>query len=252
MAKVISFTIQKGGCGKSLTCGTTAYLLSLDSKVLVIDFDSQGNVTELLTQRDVYDFHTQTVFEAIQSKEPQKYIHKVSDNLDIMTAEDHLALFPRWLYTTHKGNKSLALAEMIAKVESKYDYILIDTPPSLGDHTINALSASDGVVILFEASKFCYSAISRVWETIDIAQKKVNPELKVLGVLCSMVDSIRTDSKEYIELIKEEYPCFNTVIKRRAATGRIPIYGYFNNPELNSAVDQYKPFIEELKQRVHS
>lgn len=252
MAKVITFGIQKGGCGKTLTCGTTAYLLSKEYKVLVIDFDSQGNVTELLTQRDVYDFHNQTVFEAIQSKEPKKYIHKVSDNLDIMTAEDQLAIFPRWLYISYKGNKSLALAEMIAKVEEPYDYILIDTPPSLGDHTINALSASDGLIVLFEASKFCYSAIGRFLETAEIAKEKVNPGLKILGVLCSLIDGVRTDTKEYMELVKEEYPCFDTIIKRRAATGRIPIYGYFNNPELQHAIDQYIPFVKELIKNVNS
>ncbi|MEK4078259.1 ParA family protein, partial [Paenibacillus sp. FSL M7-0656] len=161
MAKVISFGIQKGGSSKTTTSAIVAYILSQEygKKVLAVDLDSQGNLTELLTQRDIYDFHEYTIFEALKERNARKYVHNVTERLDILTAEDHLARFPSWLYASYKGNRSLVLKETLENVQDEYDYIIIDTPPALGDQTINALAASDAVVAMFEASKFCYSAI---------------------------------------------------------------------------------------------
>lgn len=252
MAKVISFGIQKGGAAKTTSSGITAYLLSQNYKVLAVDLDSQGNLTELLTQRDIYDFHGQTVLEALKERNAKNYIHPLSDNLHVMTAEDLLATFPRYLYTEYRGNKSLVLRETLESVKGDYDYIIIDTPPALGDQTINALSASDAVVIMFETSKFCYSALGRFIETVGHVQDMVNPDLKIAGILRTIVDARRSDSKAFVELIDEEYPsmAFNTIIARKAATGRLTISGFTDNPELSQAIEQYRKFVKELISRV--
>ncbi|MED1790639.1 ParA family protein [Brevibacillus laterosporus] len=251
-AKVISFGIQKGGAAKTTSSGISAYLLSQDYRVLVVDMDSQGNITELLTQQDIYTFHGKTVLEALKERDASKYIHRVTDNLHLMTAEDLLATFPRYLYTEYRGNKSLVLRETLASVRGDYDYIIIDTPPALGDQTINALSASDAVVIMFETSKFCYSALERFIETVGHVKEMVNPDLKIAGILRTIVDVRRSDAKAFVELIEEEYPnmAFETVITRKAQTGRLTIHGFNNNPELKLAVQQYQDFIKELIGRV--
>ncbi|NKQ22778.1 ParA family protein [Brevibacillus laterosporus] len=252
-AKVISFGIQKGGAAKTTSSGITAYLLSqLSHRVLVVDMDSQGNITELLTQQDIYSFHGKTVLEALKDRDASKYIHRVTDNLHLMTAEDLLATFPRYLYTEYKGNKSLVLRETLESVREDYDYIIIDTPPALGDQTINALSASDAVVIMFESSKFCYSALERFIETVGHVKEMVNPDLKIAGILRTIVDVRRSDAKAFVELIEEEYPdmAFETVITRKAQTGRLTIHGFKDNPELKLAVQQYQDFIKELIDRV--
>jgi chromosome partitioning protein len=252
MAKTISIGIQKGGSAKTTSAGITAYLLSQQYKVLAVDLDSQGNLTEMITQQDIYDFHGETVLEALKEQDASKYIHTVSNNLHILPAEDHLATFSRWLYSEYKKNKSLVLAEAIKGIKDYYDFIIIDTPPALGDQTINALAASDAVVAMFETSKFCYSALSRFLETVGHIQEMVNPNLKVAGILTSMIDSRRVDNKALLELAQEEYGdlCFSSVIQRKAATGRISIHGFVDNPEIKQATGQYKDFVEELLRRV--
>lgn len=253
MAKIICFSIQKGGCGKTTTTGITAHLLSKKYKVLAVDMDSQGNLTELLTQRDIYDFHGNTILEAMKERDARKYIHKVSDNLHILTAEDHLSTFARYLYDNRdRFNLSTVLKQTLDAVRSDYDYIVIDTPPALGEQTINSLAASDSVVALFETSKFCYSALGRFLETVDHVINRVNNRLKVAGILRTLIDSKRTDNKLYIKKAAEDYGilCFNTIIKRQASIGRLPIEGFIDNPELSSALKQYHNFVEELLVRV--
>ena len=254
MATVISFGIQKGGSSKTTTSGIVAHILSEEykKKVLAVDLDSQGNLTELLTQQDIYDFHGKTVFEALKEKDARKYVHKINERLDLLTAEDHLARFPSWLYESYKGNRSLVLKETLENVQNDYDYIVIDTPPALGDQTINALAASDAVVAMFEASKFCYSALGRFLETCIHVQELVNKDMKVAGILRSLIDARRSDNKALIELVEEEYEdlCFNTVMTRTAAIGRLSINGFQNNPELNPALKHYREFVKELIERV--
>ena len=251
-AKIITFGIQKGGSSKTTTSGVTAYLLSQSHKVLAIDLDSQGNLTELLTQQDIYDFHGETVFEALKEKNAKKYVRRVSDTLHLIPAEDHLARFPAWLYEQYRGNRSLVLKEALETVQDDYDYIVIDTPPALGDQTINALAASHAVVAMCETSKFCYSALSRFLETCVHVQELVNKDLKIAGILRCMIDTRRTDNKALVELVEEEYKevCFETILTRSAATGRLSINGFQDNGELKKAVQQYHGFVKELLGRV--
>jgi chromosome partitioning protein len=252
LAKTITFGIQKGGSAKTTSAGIVSFLLSKDYRVLAVDLDSQGNLTELLTQRDIYDFHGRTILEAMKEQNAQPYIHAISDNLHILTADDLLATFPRYLYTEFKGNKSLVLQNTLATVKDNYDFVILDTPPALGDQTINALSASDAVVILFESSKFCYTALGRFLETVQHVQKLVNPDLKIGGILRSIIDTRRTDAKAFIELVEEDFPdlVFQTIINRKAATGRLSIHGFKNNPELEQAINPFRGFMKELMLRV--
>ncbi len=215
--------------------------------------DSQGNLTEMLTQRDIYDFHKNTVFEALKEQDAAKYIYPIEENLHILPAEDHLATFSRWLYLESKIKAySKVLDKTLQQVKDSYDYIIIDTPPALSDQTVNALTASDAVVCNFETSKFCYSALERFLETVIHVQDMVNPKLEVAGILNTIIDSRRSDTNALIELVQENYPdlSFNTIIKRRASVGRVSIYGFQDNPELREVIKQYDPFVKELINRV--
>lgn len=256
-AKVITVGIQKGGNGKTTTAGIIAYLLSQEGKkVLAVDMDSQGNLTDLLTQKDIEFFAGQTILEAFETKNVKEYIYEINDKLHILPADDYLATLARLLYTgkqwKHIPEKSFALKEILEPVIHDYDYVIIDTPPSLSEPMVNAICASDYVVVLAEGSKWAFSAIPRFLETVEFARANINQDLKVLGILRSMNDVRRADTKAFVEIIKEEWPdlCFDVVIKRKASTGRISIDGLFDNNELASALDQYKLFYKELKERV--
>ena len=252
-AKIISFGIQKGGSSKTTTSGVVSYLLSREHKVLTIDMDSQGNLTEFLARRDVVDFSGRTILEAMQERDARSYIYKVSESLHLIAADDLLATFSRWLYDEfHGGDRSLILSETLKPVMEDYDYIILDTPPALGDLTINSLAASDYVVAMFEASIFCYSALGRFLETCWHVREKVNPNMAVAGILRGLIDARRTDNKALIAQVEEVYGemCFETVLRRNAAAGRLPITGFENNNELDLAVAQYEEFLKELIARV--
>jgi chromosome partitioning protein len=253
LTKIITFGIQKGGSSKTTTSGVVAYLLSEEYRVLAVDMDSQGNLTELLTQQDIYDFQGVTVFEALKAQDAREYIHKITDKLHILAANDLLATFSKWLYNGgFHGNPSLVLAETLATVADQYDYIIVDTPPALGEQTINALAASDHVVAMFEASKFCYTALSRFMETCVHVQQLPEVNMEIVGILRGMIDSRRTDNKALLQIVGDEYGdlCFDTILTRTAAAGRISINGFLDNPELNVAVTQYRDFLKELIERV--
>lgn len=264
MAKVISFGLQKGGVSKTTTTGVLAHLMSEDQhKVLAVDMDSQGNLTELLTNQSANNFFDRSVFEAIAYKQPEQYIYKVNENLHVLPANNFLASFSRWLYTdllphteqgeikvTYKGAQANQLNLTLEIIKDQYDYILIDTPPALSEQTTNALVASDYVVVLFEASKFCYSAIPNFMETVAHVQSIV--DLDVLGILRTLNDNRRKDAHFFNERIAKDYPelVFDTVITRKASTGRLPLKGFEENDELGDAIDQFKSFYKELMGRM--
>lgn len=256
MTKVITFGIQKGGCSKSTTCGITAYLLAKAGyRVLVVDMDSQGNVSELLTGRETSYFRNRTVLDAMKAGDASDYLVGVSDRLHVCPSDAMMATFSRWIYRELEPagkDPNFALRDALEPIVFDYDYVLIDTPPALGDATLNALAISDHVVILFEPSRFCYSALPEFFEVVEMVRSKVNPELNVAGILRNLTDPRRSDVKAYNEVVADEHPelVFDTVITRKAATGRVAIDGLNDkNAELKAALEPYTPFVKELQSR---
>ena len=223
--------------------------------------DSQGNLTELLSEQPSNEFMGRSVLEAMQTNQVRDYIVPISDNLDLLPANNFLATFPRWIYTgktyagdnlPFKGNPSLILDQTLEAIRDDYDFIVIDTPPSLSEQTTNALCASDYVVVMFECSNWCYSAVPNFMDSIEGARSFGLRDTKVLGILRTLNDVRRSDAKAFNEMIAEDYPeaVFQTIITRKAPTGRLPLYGFNKNPEIKSALDQYNRFYKELIQRV--
>jgi chromosome partitioning protein len=253
---------RKGGCGKSTTSGIFAYLLKENGyRVLVVDMDSQGNLTELLSEQPSNEFIGRSVLEAMQYNDVKRYIVPVTENLDLLPATNFLATLPRWIYTgktyegeslPFKGNPSLVLDQTLSLVRSQYDFIVIDTPPALSEQTTNALCASNYVVVLFESSNWCYSALPNFMDSIESAKEYGKHNTKVLGILRTLSDKRRNDSKAFNDLIEEDYPneVFKTIITRKASIGRVALYGFTENGELRQVLQQYRNFYEELMHRV--
>lgn len=223
--------------------------------------DSQGNLTELLSEQPSNEFMGKSVLEALQENDIKRYIVPVSENFDLLPANNFLATLPRWIYTgkTYKGefinfsgNPSLILDNVLDQVRDEYDFIIIDTPPSLSEQTTNALCASEYVVVLFESSNWCYSAIPNFMDSVTSANEFGKRDTKVVGILRTLNDVRRNDAKAFNEMIEEDYPndVFQTIITRKAPTGRLALYGFNENPELKQALEQYKSFYKELIKRV--
>lgn len=254
MGTTISFGIQKGGVGKTTVTGITSWILAQSGKkVLAVDFDSQGNLTQFLAMRNIYDFTTKTVLEACKEKDANNYIHQITDTLHILPAEDLLATFSRYLYREYHGNPATLLRETIETVKTNYDYITIDLPPNLGDHTINGLTASDFAVIMLQSEPFSLDALDRYIETLQHVQAQTNPNLVLAGILTSLSDARTTIDSQIVEQAKRDYEdiVFNTVIRRRSRIKEFSLIGVTDRTKVDQeALSQYRDFVKELINRV--
>ena len=260
MAKVVTVGLQKGGVGKTTSAAIISYLLSLEHKVLAIDMDTQGNLSEMFLQTDIQRLIQNrqikgTILEALIEQNATPYIIPFSSQLDLLVATDELAILPRYIYENiPQGERALLLCKILTSLQDIYDYIIIDTPPALTETTLNALGASNGVLVLFECSLFARSALDRFFDTIGTTQQ-INPKLKVLGILPTMIEQRRADPKLLLESLKTDnfYGQFvlPMIIKRKATIGRLPIYGFKENRELLSACEPYIAVVKELIERVN-
>lgn len=244
--KTITIAIQKGGTGKTTSAAVIGYLLALDRKVLLLDMDQQGNLTELCLQTPIRQFRGMNVSDVLKSGDPRPHILEVTQNnkgfLHILPGSDTLGAFER-------SENYTAVAQMLAPIRDYYDYVIIDTPPALGTTLIASLKASDYIIPICETAQFCYMALQTLLQTVKAVEKDGKPEL--LGVLPSLLDSRRKDNQDYLDMLRQNYPCFKTVIKRRAALGRLPYLGFAANPELSNALEPYRTLVPEIKEKTH-
>ena len=255
MGVTISFGIQKGGVGKTTTTGITAHLLSRDKRVLAVDFDSQGNLTQFLTGKDIYDFTDRTVLHAIQEQDPRPYIYEINDRLHVLPAEDFLAGLGLWLHRSYQGDYRTALRSTLEVVKDEYDYILIDMPPNLGEQTTNGLTASDYAVVMLQCESWCYSALDRYIEFILAVKENVNPSLTIAGILPTMLDTRASLDNAILTDVQSEYEefVFETVIRRKARIKEFCTVGIRDNTKADKeALEHYESFVKELTERVQS
>jgi len=226
--KVISIANQKGGVGKTTTTANLAAALGKQNiKVLVIDFDPQGNLTFGFGRKDMS--LTKDIYRAIIGEKDinEIIIADVTTNVDLIPSTINLSAFD---IEQAKENKELTnpLKPILYRIKKKYDYILIDCPPSLGLLNRNALASSHSVIIPIQAEFFALEGLTQLFETIRSIQVKMNnPDLTIEGLLVTMYDQRLNIAKEVVASIKSYFgeKLFQTIIPRNVSVSEAPSYG---------------------------
>lgn len=226
MGKIIAFSNQKGGVGKTTTVLNVAdYVARAGKKVLMVDIDPQGNLTsgygfeknEL--DKTLYDLMLGTAeFKDVALSTGYPGLDILPCNIDLANLEIELA-------DVH--NRTLVLSKALKGKVSRYDYVMIDCPPSLGVLTLNALSACDGVIVPLQSEFFALEGLSQLMNTIKLVKQRVNPKISVCGVILTMYDNRPTLSKQVTEEIKKYFgdKVFEEQIPRNVKLCESPSFG---------------------------
>ncbi|MFC4736228.1 ParA family protein [Bacillus daqingensis] len=226
MGKVIAIANQKGGVGKTTTAvNLSASLVQEGRNVLIIDVDPQGNTTSGIgvNKGDIDRCIYNVLVEDADADEI--IVPTATENLDILPSTIQLAGAEIELVSTI--SREVRLKNAIEHIRDRYDYIIIDCPPSLGLLTLNSLTAADSVVIPVQCEYYALEGLSQLLNTVRLVQKHLNHDLKIEGVLLTMLDARTNLGIQVIEEVKKYFrdKVFETIIPRNVRLGEAPSHG---------------------------
>jgi chromosome partitioning protein len=226
VTRIFAIANQKGGVGKSTTAvNVAAYLAQAGRRTLLVDMDPQGNASSGLgfgrdpERSSVYD----VVIEGRPANEAT--VATVVENLDIIPSD--IALAGAEIELINMARRESRLLYALDAVQSKYDYILIDCPPSLGLLTLNALVAARNLLVPIQCEFYALEGLGHLSYTLDLVRRQSNPDLKLAGIVMTLYDSRTTLSAQVVEEVRKSYPneIFQTLIPRNVRLSEAPSYG---------------------------
>lgn len=233
MGKVIAITNQKGGVGKTVTSACLGVCLADNGKkVLLVDFDPQGNLTKGLGYRNP-DSYPYSIKDALINEvneidiQWKDYIIHTNEKVDLLPA--NISLSGVDIQLSNVMSRETVFKRVLSKFKDNYDYILVDSNPALNLFTINGLAAADSVIIPVQAEPYATDGLQDLLHTIATAKKQINPELKIDGILITMTDARTNLSKHIANEVREAYgshiKVFDTEIPRVVKTSESALAG---------------------------
>jgi chromosome partitioning protein len=246
MGRVISFANQKGGVAKTTTTLNLGVALSEKGlKVLLVDLDPQGNLT--MSQGLNPDMIERSMFDVLVHRLP---IGEVIHHQEVDLAVSSIDLAGAELALSSMIGRERALEKAIALVKDTYDYVLIDTPPSLGLLTINALVASNGVIVPVQCEYLSLRGLVQLENTLSMIRENLNPEVGIEGILPTMYDSRTLHAREAVEILQENFGdlVFNTKIRKTVRYAEAPVKGnsVLKYDPSGTAAEAYRDLAKEV------
>ncbi len=226
MSKIISIINQKGGVGKTTTAiNLGSYLGALGKRVLLVDLDPQANATSGLgIDHQKLD---RGIYEAIIGQAPLSQIikHTLEENHKVAPATAGLA--GAGVELVNAANREYRLEQSLNEIKNEYDYIIVDSPPSLGLLTINGLVAADEILIPIQSEYFALEGLGHLLRTINLVQNNLKESLGIMGVVITMYDNRTRLSKEVMTELHRYFPqkVFRTVVPRSVRLAEAPSFG---------------------------
>lgn len=225
MGKIIAVANQKGGVGKTTTSvNLSAAFAEMGKKVLLIDCDPQGNATSGLgIEKDGLEL---SIYDALINDTPmEEIIIQTQFGLDVVPSVMDLA--GAEVELVNLEDKQYRLKKTVELVKEKYDYILIDCPPSLGHVTLNALTAADSVLLPLQCEFYALEGLSQLLSTVQLVQEQLNEKLRIEGLVLTMYDSRTNLAEQVVEEVKTHFPdmVYATKIPRNVRLSEAPSFG---------------------------
>ena len=252
MAKVITVVNQKGGVGKTTsTINIAHYLAAAGKKVLLVDLDPQGNASSGLGV-DVRALEKNLYHAMVLGESPEGIVFetKVPDQHLIPAAQN---LAGAEIEMIGMDEREYQLARVLNTLRPHYDYILIDSPPSLGLLTINGLTASDEVLIPVQTEYFALEGLSQLLSTIELIRESLHPKLKIMGALLTLYDRRNRLARQVVSEVNAHFPgyVFKSVIPRSVRLAEAPSYGksILDFDAFSKGARSYKAAVKEILER---
>jgi chromosome partitioning protein len=246
MTRVVAIANQKGGVAKTTTTLNLGVALAeQDLKVLLVDLDPQGNLT--MSQGLNPDTIERSMFDVLVHRLP---IQEVIHHTEVDLAVSSIDLAGAELALSSMIGRERALEKAIGEVRDGYDFVLIDTPPSLGLLTINALVASNGVIVPVQCEYLSLRGLVQLENTLSMIRENLNPDVGIEGILPTMYDSRTLHAREAVEILQENFGdlVFDTKIRKTVRYAEAPVKGtsVLKYDPSGSAAEAYRELAKEV------